>query len=112
MKVRDWYDLLLKKNMTYIDINKELVLKESRLEIIYPHINHKNSFQNIRKIGLPSIKMSPLWKLKYNLFLTEERKKYCHIAANNRCQACQKWTLQDISYYAQKADPKKFMENF
>ena len=34
--------------------------------------------------------MSPLWKLKYDLFLTEERKKYCHIAANNRCQACLK----------------------
>ena len=53
MKVHDWYDVLLKKNMTHIEENTELVLKESRLEIIYPHINHKNSFQNIRKIGLP-----------------------------------------------------------
>ena len=49
-----------------------------------------NSFQNIRKIGLPSRKISPLWKLKYDLFLTEERKKYCQITTNNRCQECYK----------------------
>ena len=64
MKVRDWYEHLLKGNMTHEKIEGELVLKKSRMEILYPLIDHNNSFQNIRKIGLPSSKMSPLWKLK------------------------------------------------
>ena len=68
MKVRDWYDLLLKENMTHEKVSGEYALKKSRMEILYPMINHQNSFQNIRKIGLPSSKMSPLWKLKYDLF--------------------------------------------
>ena len=74
MKIWDWYELLLKENMTHEYINGELTLKKSRMEILYPLIDHQNSFQIIRKIGLPSSKMSPLWKLKYDLFFTEERK--------------------------------------
>jgi len=70
MKVRDWYDLLIQKYMTNYEENSEIVLKKTRLEILYPHINHMNSFQNIRKIRLPSSEISPLWKLKYDLFLT------------------------------------------
>ena len=65
MKVREWYNLLIKKYMTHQVENNELIPKPTRLEIIYPHINHSNSFKNITKIGLPSSKMSPLWKLKY-----------------------------------------------
>jgi len=83
MKVWDWYDLLLKENMTHINQNNELILKNSRMESSYPLVNHKDSFQNIRKIGLQSSKMSPLWKLKYDLYLTEERKKYCKIATHD-----------------------------
>ena len=64
MKVREWYNLLIKKYMTHQVENNDFTPKQTRLEIIYPHINHIKSFQNIRKIGLPSYKMSPLWKLK------------------------------------------------
>ena len=60
MKIRDWYELLLKENMTHENLNGELTLKKTRMEIIYPQIDHQNSFQNIWKIGLPSSKMSPL----------------------------------------------------
>ena len=35
MKVRDWYELLLKENMTHENVNGELVLKKSRM--IYSH---------------------------------------------------------------------------
>ena len=112
MKVRDWYDLLIKENMTHTKENNELILKKSRMEILYPHINHKNSFQNIRKIGLPSSKMSPLWKLKYDLYLTEERKKYCKIAANNRCQKCQKMDSTGHFLLCTKSNSQKIYGKF
>ena len=111
IKVQDWYDLLIKKYMTHCEENGELVLKKSRLEISYPHIDYANSFQNIRRIGLPTSKMSPLWKLKYDLFLTEERKKYCQIAANNRCQACYKMDSTGHFLLCTKIYLTKFMEN-
>ena len=34
--------------------------------------------------------MSPLWKLKYDLYLTEERILYCKISKSNRCSKCSK----------------------
>lgn len=112
MEVWDWYELLLKENMTHIKQNHELILKKSRMEILYPLVNHKNYFQNIRKIGLPFSKMSPLWKLKYDLYLTEERKKYCKIATNNRCQICQKMDSTGHYLLCTKSNSQKFMENF
>ena len=33
--------------MTNYEENSEIVLKKTRLQILYPHINHMNSFQNI-----------------------------------------------------------------
>ena len=82
------------------------------MEILYPLIDHKNSFQNIRKIGLPSSKMSPLWKLKYDLFLTEERKKYCNIAIHNRCQKCMKMDSTRHFLLCSRSNSQKIYENF
>ena len=112
MKVRDWYDLLLKENMTHKKINGEYALKISRMESIYPMINHSNSFQNIRKIGLPSKKMSLLWKLKYDLFLTEEKKKYFKISSQNRCQKCQKVDSTGHFLLCTKSETFKMYEGF
>ena len=111
MKIKDWYSLLIKKYITHQKHNNELILKPSRMEIIYPQIVHSNSFHNIRKIGLPSSKMTPLWKLKYDLYLTQERKKYCQIALNNRCQNCQKLDSTGHFLMCTKAKPKKLMQN-
>ena len=112
MKVRDWYELLLKENMTHEMINGELTLKKSRMEILYPLIDHNNSFQNIRKIGLPSSKMTPLWKLKYDLFLTEERKKYCNIATQNRCLKCMKMDSMGHFLMCTKSNAQKIYDTF
>ena len=112
MKIRDWYELLLKENMTHENLNGELTLKKTRMEIIYPQIDHQNSFQNIRKIGLLASKMSPLWKLKYDLFLTEERKKYCKIATQNRCQKCLKMDSTGHFLLCSKSETYKIYEDF
>ena len=98
--------------MTHENVNGEYALKKSRMEILYPMINHQNSFQNIRKIGLPSSKMSPLWKLKYDLFLTEERKKYCNIATHNRCQKCSKMDSTGHFLLCPKSETYRIYENF
>ena len=84
MKVKDWYKLLIKKYVTHQKSQEEYTLKPTRLELINPHIDHVNSFANIRKQGLPSKIMSTLVKLKYDLFLTEERKLYCKLSTSNR----------------------------
>ena len=56
--------------------------------------------------------MSPLWKLKYDLFLTEERKKYCKIASQNRCQKCQKVDSTGHFLLCTKSETFKMYEGF
>ena len=56
--------------------------------------------------------MSPLWKLKYDLFLTEERKKYCNIATHNRCQKCMKMDSTGHFLLCSKNESHKIYENF
>ena len=112
MKVRDWYDLLLKESLTHEKVNGEYTLKSSRIEILYPNINHPNSYQNIRKIGLPTRKMSPLWKLKNDLFLTEEKKKYFNLSPQNRCQRCQKVDTAGHFLLCTKNENTKMYEEF
>ena len=56
--------------------------------------------------------MSPLWKLKYDLFLTEERKKYCKIASQNRCQKCQKVDSTGHFLLCTKSETFKIYESF
>ena len=53
MKVKEWYKFLIKKYVTHQKSQERYVLKPSRLELIYPHINHTNSLTNIRKQVLP-----------------------------------------------------------
>ena len=53
IKMKNWYKFLIKKYVTHQKSEEEYVLKPSRVELIYPHINHINSFTNIRKHGLP-----------------------------------------------------------
>lgn len=91
MKVKDWYNLLLKKYATHQNIQKEKVLIPTRLETIYQLINHKNSFENIRKKGLPSKIMSVLFKIKYDLYLTEEKKRYTNLHRATDAKSAQKW---------------------
>ena len=62
MKIKDWYNLLIKKYVTHQESNNDYVLIPTRLEILHPHINHTNSFINKRKMGLPSRIMSSLFK--------------------------------------------------
>ena len=66
----------------------EWVLRPSRLEYIYPQINHFSCYKNIRIGGLPSRLTSALFKLKHDIYLTEEKKYYCNIRGSNRCRHC------------------------
>ena len=80
----------MEKYITHENHEGEIDLKLTRIEILDPHIDHNNSYNNLRKIGLPFKIMSTLFKLKNDLFLTEERKFHCSISNSNRCIHCQK----------------------
>ena len=80
----------MKKYLTHEIFNEEMNLKMTRAEFLSPHINHSNSYINIRNLGLPSNIMSNLFKLKNDIFLTEERKYHCGISSSNRYIFCQK----------------------
>ena len=64
MKIKYWYKFLNEKYITHEKIREEYELKPTKIEIFNPHIDHKNSYHNIRKMGLPSKIMSTLFKLK------------------------------------------------
>ena len=89
MTVKQWYWRFLNK-VTHIKNPVTLTeeLKQSRVEYIFPHINHKLCFRNIRYSGFPSKIMSVLFKLKYDLYLTEERRYYCKLSNSSRCKYC------------------------
>ena len=57
-------------------------------------------------------KMSFLWKLKYDLFLTEEKKKYFKISSHNRCQKCQKVDSTGHFLLCTKSETFKMYEGF
>ena len=65
-----------------------MCLKLTRHEFVCPHIDPNNSYINIRKLGLPSNIMLTLFKLKNDLFLTEERKYHCMLTNSNSCTYC------------------------
>ena len=72
MKIKDWYKFLTEKYITHETNKEEFDLKPTKTEIFSPHIDHKNSYFNIRKLGLPSKIMLTLFMLKNDLFLTED----------------------------------------
>ena len=96
LTVKDWYNRLLKKYITHENINNsgEFKLKMCKMEFLNLHINHENSYLNIRKTSLPSYIMSSLYKLKHDLYLTEEGKYYYGISTSNRCNNCLKVDFQ------------------
>ena len=96
MSTKEWYQRLLKKNITHLrnTETKEWDMKPSRAEFIFPHIDHGNFYEAVRKVGLPSTHCSTLFKLKYDLFLTEERKFQCKQSVSNRCRQCSRVDFQ------------------
>ena len=50
LKIKDWYNILIKKYITHHKEDGEYTLKPTRLEILYSHIDHNNAFNNIMKI--------------------------------------------------------------
>ena len=56
--------------------------------------------------------MSPLWKLKYDLYLTQARKNYCKISENNRCQKCHKLDSTGHFLMCKKSNSQKIYEKF
>ena len=86
-KVKDWYSRLV-KNMTHETINMEQSLKVSRIEYLYPQIDHSQSHRCIRMSGLSSAQISTLFCLKNDLFPTRERLFRCEKAPSERCLEC------------------------
>ena len=56
MKTKEWYHRLLERNVThYLDSNIERWERiNSRIEFIFPHIDHNLSIKNIRMSRHPS----------------------------------------------------------
>ena len=86
-KVKDWYSRLV-RNMTHETINMEQSLKVSRIEYLYPQVDHSQSHRCIRMSGLSSAQISTLFCLKNDLFPTRERLFRCEKASSERCLEC------------------------
>ena len=90
MSTKDWYSRFVQRNIThqYNTMTDCWELKPSKIEYYSPHIDHINSYLIMRKINLPTKMISTLFKMKNDLFLTEERKYHCHLVNSNRCTFC------------------------
>ena len=89
MSIKDWYHYYKRvRTHYYKEDTEEWLLKTSRVEFLHPELNHTNCYEKIRKSGLPSRLISPLLKLKLDLYLTEERRKNCNISNTSRCSRC------------------------
>ena len=89
-KVQNWYKRLKKKYVTHMwSIESgSFKLKLTRSEFLFPHIDHSNGNEVIRKTGLPLELVATLFMLKNDLLPTQERLYMCGKAVSNRCPVC------------------------
>ena len=88
MKIKDWYLRLIEK-VTHEQVEDgAVVLKQSRMEFLYPHIDHLNSARNIRQEGLHADLVSVLFMLKNDLLPTKERLKRLNLCEREDCEGC------------------------
>ena len=114
MKSKEWYHRLLEKNVThYFDSTTENWIRiNSRIEFLFPHIDHDISIKNIRKSHLPSRISSTLYKLKYDLLNTNERLFNCSLRSSNRCNLCSRVDNQGHFLICGTSPIKNINENF
>ena len=90
MRVKDWYDRLLKKEITHelnvIDNARQLVM--TRCEYLYPQVDHTQSWKLLRSPGLSPAMKSTLFLLKNDLLPTRERLLRCKKASSSKCLNC------------------------
>ena len=85
MKVKDWYNHLINNVTHEEDENGEIVFKQSRIDFLFPHINHENSTNIIRQSGLHSELILSLFLLKNRLLPTKERLKCINLSTTKSC---------------------------
>ena len=89
MSTKDWYQYYKRpKTHVYNNVEDVWTLKPTKIEFIHPELNHKNCYEKIRRSNLPSRLMSPLLKLKLDIYLTEERKNNSNMTPTARCPHC------------------------
>ena len=90
MKISDWYTRLLERNITHSwdQESSSWTLKQSRIEYLFPQVDHGTSIKNIRRSSLPVRVSSVLLKLKLDLLPTQERLFRCNLVSSNRCKLC------------------------
>ena len=85
--------------------------RNSRIEFIFPHIDHELSIKNIRMSRLPSRISSTLYKLKYDLLNTNERLFNCNLKESSRCNLCSRIDNQGHFLICGCSPIKKINEN-
>ena len=89
-KVKDWYNRIIKNGITHYvdetDNTPKLIL--TRIEYLYPNINHVTAHSTFRLKGLSPTLKSVLFQLKNDLYPSQERLFRCHKAENSNCLHC------------------------
>ena len=87
LKTRDWYHIFVKKHLYNLE-DESHPLIASRIEFLYPNVDHVQSNHCIRITGLSSSLSSALFCLKNYLFPTMERLHRCGKESSPRCPLC------------------------
>ena len=90
LSLKDWYKRILEREVTHNSNgdNLESSLIESRMEFIYPHIDHRNSWSVLRINGLSPSLRSELYMVKNDLHPSQERLHRFKKARNSNCLRC------------------------
>ena len=73
MTVKQWYEYLVKRNITMEFINQEFVFKPCRAERIQANVHWETVWANVRVSAISNSSKSFAWKLVHDLLPTEKR---------------------------------------
>ena len=73
MSVKQWYEYLVKRNISMDFINEEFVLKPCRAERIQANVQWDTVWANVRVSAVSNSSKSFAWKLVHDLLPTEKR---------------------------------------
>ena len=90
LKIRDWYRRILRNGVTHSkdEGDQEPSCIQTRVEFLYPHVNHETSFTFFHLPGLSPRLKSVLFLLKNDLYPSQERLYRLHKADNSNCRNC------------------------
>ena len=90
LSLKDWYKRILERDVTHDSNgdNQESFLIESRMEYIYPHIDHRNSWSVLQIKGISPSLRSELYMIKNDLHPSQERLHRFKKAKNGNCLRC------------------------